>query len=104
MTTATFAGPWPQVRRVAVLPRFYHVEFRAPARFRRIRTPDWAQKPAQRYAPGALVKTGQLRSSGAWKLQSVLIPREIRAGVPRSLEDATAAAWRIMERIETNGG
>lgn len=55
---------------------YYHVRFRDPDQFDDIRTPDWAESPADSVASGSEVRTGHEDDGDDWKIQSVLIPTD----------------------------
>lgn len=86
----------PEVEEVEESDDYYHVRFRDPDEFSEIRTPDWAENPAEDVADGAEVRTGQEEGSDDWEVQSVLIPTD--AG---DEDDAREKATEIVEKIES---
>ncbi|MFC7081778.1 hypothetical protein [Halorussus caseinilyticus] len=74
---------------------YVHVRFRDPDDFDTIRTPDWAENAASDVAEGAEVRTGKLKDSDDWRVESVLIP----AGTDD--EEARDEAERIVEKMES---
>jgi len=78
--------------------RFLIVDFRAPAQFEQIRTPDWAQRVADSSAPGTLVRMGMTKA-GNWMVQSVLVPVELTDDPA----EAAMVANAIQDRIEREG-
>jgi hypothetical protein len=73
---------------------YVHVRFRDPDEFDTIRTPDWAENAASDVAEGAEVRTGKLKDSDDWLVESVLIP----AGTDH--DEAESEAEEIVEKIE----
>lgn len=74
---------------------YYHVRFRDPDNFDTIRTPDWAENPAESVSEGAEVRMGQEKDSDDWDVQSVLIKKS--AG---DEDKAREQAKEIAEKIE----
>lgn len=74
---------------------YVHVRFRDPDEFDTIRTPDWAEDPAESVTEGAEVRTGKRERSDDWELQSVLIPADADEDTARD------QARDIAEKIET---
>jgi hypothetical protein len=74
---------------------YVHVRFRDPDEFDTIRTPDWAENAASDVAEGAEVRTGKLKDSDDWLVESVLIP----AGTDH--DEAESEAEEIVEKIES---
>jgi hypothetical protein len=56
---------------------FFHVRYRDPDEFDRIRTPDWAERAASSVAEGSEVRTGDRKGDDDWLVQSVLIPVDV---------------------------
>lgn len=54
---------------------YYHVRFRDPDQFDKIRTPDWAANVAGSVSEGSEVRTGHMKDGDDWKVQSVLIEK-----------------------------
>lgn len=74
---------------------YVHVRFRDPDDFDTIRTPDWAENAASDVVEGAEVRTGKLKDSDDWLVESVLIP----AGTDH--DEAETQAEEIVEKIES---
>ena len=73
---------------------YYHVRYRDPDEFDEVRTPDWADDPAQSVSEGSEVRTGRREGSDDWEVQSVLIKKQ--AGEEKAREQAD----EIVEKIE----
>lgn len=73
----------------------YHVRYRQPGRFEKIRTPGWATDIAESVSKGAHVRMGKT-SADNWLVQSVLIEPE---GV-RDKNHAKSLAARIRRKVE----
>ena len=84
----------PSVQTVETEDEFIHVRFRDPDEFDTIRTPDWAEEPAQDVSEGAEVRTGKEEDSDDWEVQSVLIKKSV--GEDKAREQAE----KIVEKIE----
>lgn len=84
----------PSVNSVELEEDYYHVRFRDPAEFDKIRTPDWAENAAQDVSEGSKVRMGQRADSDEWVVQSVLVRKE--AGKSKAREQAE----KIIEKIE----
>lgn len=76
---------------------YYHVRFRDPDEFEEIRTPDWAEKPANSVVEGSEVRTGDEEGNDEWEVQSVLIPLDAAADE----SEARDSAQQIVEKIES---
>lgn len=74
---------------------YTHVRFRDPDRFDGIRTPDWAENPAQSVSEGSEVRMGQEEGGDDWKVESVLIKKNV--GEDKAREQAK----EIVEKIES---
>lgn len=74
---------------------YIHVRFRDPDQFDEIRTPDWAEDPAQSVSEGSEVRMGQEEDSDDWKVESVLIKKSV--GEDKAKEEAK----EIVEKIES---
>lgn len=74
---------------------FVHVRFQDPDQFETIRTPDWAEEPANSVQPGSEVRTGKREDGDDWEIQSVLIPKDVGE------EQAREEAREIVEKIES---
>jgi hypothetical protein len=74
---------------------YVHVRFRDPDQFETIRTPDWAQEPAESVSDGSEVRTGKHPDSDDWAVQSVLIEKHV--GEDKAKEQAR----QIVEKIES---
>ena len=88
----------PDVNTVETEDDYIHVQFRDPDRFDEIRTPDWAENPAQSVSDGAEVRTGQEEGSDDWKVETVLIKKSVGE------DKAEEQAREIVEKIETSDG
>lgn len=73
---------------------YIHVRYQDPDRFETIRTPDWAEQPAESVSEGSEVRTGKTADSEEWEIQSVLIKKQV--GEDKAREQAN----RIYEKIE----
>lgn len=85
----------PQIKKVTKEGDFYHVRYRNPSQFERIRTPDWAAGVARSESKGAEVRMGRT-AAGTWLVQSVLI----RRGGGKTKQDAMRLAGRVRRKIE----
>jgi hypothetical protein len=85
----------PSVKAVETEGEYIHVRFRDPDDFDEIRTPDWAENPAQDVSEGAEVRTGDREGNDDWEVQSVLIKKS--AGEDKAREQAE----EIVEKIES---
>ncbi|WP_336001475.1 hypothetical protein [Halorientalis halophila] len=75
---------------------YFHVRYRDPDEFDEIRTPDWAETPAESVAEDSEVRTGDRQGDEDWLVQSVLIPIDVADGE----DDARDLADEIVEKIE----
>jgi len=75
---------------------FYHVRFRSPSQFSKIRTPDWAANVAGDISKGAEVRMGRTKQGGNWLVQSVLIKR----ASGKTYNDARRLGRRIQKEID----
>lgn len=73
---------------------YIHVRFRDPDEFDEIRTPDWAENPAQSVSDGSKVRMGQSDDSDDWYVETVLIKKNV--GEDKAKEQAN----EIVEKIE----
>lgn len=85
----------PDVQAVETEDEYIHVRFRDPDEFDQIRTPDWAENPAQDISEGAEVRTGDRKGDDDWEVQSVLIKKNV--GEDKAREQAK----KIVEKIES---
>lgn len=85
----------PSVGSVETGDEFIRVQFRDPDEFEELRTPDWASDAARSVSEGAEVRTGKRAGSDAWKVEVVLVKREV--GEDQAVEEAK----RIVEKIES---
>lgn len=85
----------PSIQTVETEDEYIHVRFRDPDDFDEIRTPDWAENPAQDVSEGSEVRTGQREGSDDWEVQSVLIKKSV--GEDKAREQAE----EIVEKIES---
>lgn len=76
--------------------QYYHVRYRDPDQFSEIRTPDWAESPANSVIEGSEVRMGDEEGNDDWEVQSVLIPVEDTAEA-----EAEELANEIVEKIES---
>jgi hypothetical protein len=83
-------GP-PDVQAVETEDEYIHVRFADPDDFETIRTPDWADEPANSVVEGAEVRTGMTKGGDDWEIQSVLIPRAQGAAAARDAAEEIAA-------------
>ncbi|ELZ09232.1 hypothetical protein C479_10440 [Halovivax asiaticus JCM 14624] len=74
---------------------YIHVRFRDPDRYDEIRTPDWADQPAQSISEGSQVRTGKVDGTDDWEVTSVLIDKHV--GEDKAREQAR----EIVEKIES---
>lgn len=84
----------PDIERVDLEDRYYHVRFNDPDRFETIRTPDWAAKVAGSVSRGAEVRMGKEKDSDDWEVEAVLIEKG------HSEEEAREQAKRIVEKMK----
>lgn len=85
----------PDVNKVETEDQYIHVRFRDPDRFEEIRTPDWADDPAESVSEGSEVRTGNVQGEDDWKVTSVLIQKNVGE------EKAREQARKIVEKIES---
>lgn len=76
--------------------QYYHVRYRDPNAFSAIRTPDWAELPADSVVEDSEVRMGDEEGNDDWKVQSVLIPVD-----GRTEAEAERLANEIVEKIES---
>lgn len=84
-----------KIKKVTKEGEFYHIRYRQPSRFERIRTPDWASRVARSVSKGAEVRMGRTEA-GNWFVQGVLIER----APGKSKNKAMSLAGRIRRKIE----
>lgn len=85
----------PDVNKVETEDQYIHVRFRDPDRFEEIRTPDWADDPAESVSEGSEVRTGNVQGEDDWKVTSVLIQKNVGE------EKAREQARKVVEKIES---
>lgn len=85
----------PDVNKVETEDDYIHVRFRDPDQFDEIRTPDWAEDPAQSVSDGSEVRMGQKEGSDDWSVESVLIKKSVGE------EKAREQAKEIVDKIES---
>ncbi|AHG02419.1 hypothetical protein HALLA_21170 (plasmid) [Halostagnicola larsenii XH-48] len=85
----------PDVEMVDTEDEYIHVRFRDPDRYDDIRTPDWADNPAESVSEGSEVRTGKLEGEDDWEVTSVLIKKSVGE------EKAREQAREIVEKIES---
>lgn len=76
---------------------YYHVRYRDPDTFDEIRTPDWADEASDSVVTGCEVRTGRVRGSDDWAVQSVLVPID----AVDSDDGARRAADDVVRKIES---
>jgi hypothetical protein len=72
----------PQITKVETEDDYIHVRFNEPDQYDEIRTPDWAEEPAQSVSEGAEVRTGRKEGDDDWEVQSTSARRR-RESRPR---------------------
>ncbi|QFU82024.1 hypothetical protein [Natronorubrum aibiense] len=85
----------PDVEMVETEDDYIHVRFRDPDRYDEIRTPDWAEQPAESVSEGSEVRTGKPEGEDNWEVTSVLIQKNVGE------EKAEEQAREIVEKIES---
>ncbi len=85
----------PDVELVETADEYIHVRFRDPDRYDEIRTPDWADNPAESVSEGSEVRTGNVEGEDDWEVTSVLIKKSVGE------EKAEEQAREIVEKIES---
>lgn len=85
----------PDVDGVETEDEYIHVRFRDPDRYDEIRTPDWADDPAESVSEGSEVRTGKVEGSDDWEVTSILIKKNVDE------EKAEEQAREIIEKIES---
>lgn len=83
------------VNKVETEDDYIHVRFRDPDQFDEIRTPDWAENPAQSVSDGSEVRMGQEEGSDDWKVETVLIKKSVGE------DKAEEQAKEIIDKIES---
>lgn len=86
----------PKIKRVDSSPdgNYYHVRFRPPSQFKKVRIPDWAANIANSISKGAQVKMGETEA-GNWLIQSVVVRKKYHRK-----RDARRLAKKIVKKIE----
>jgi hypothetical protein len=74
---------------------YIHVRFRDPDRYDEIRTPDWAEQPAESVSEGSEVRTGKVEGEDDWEVTSVLIEKHVGE------DKATEQAREIVDKIQS---
>lgn len=74
----------PDVNAVETEDDYIHVRFRDPDRYDEIRTPDWAENPAESVSEGSEVRTGKVEGEDDWEVTSVLIKKSVGEDKARS--------------------
>ena len=85
----------PRIKKVTEYDGTYHVRYRQPGRFSKIRTPDWAARAAGSVSKGAEVRMGKT-PAGNWYVQSVILEKR---GV-RDKNHAKSLASRIRRKVD----
>ena len=89
-------GDGKQVEAVEEGEDYYHVRFRDPDQFSDIRTPDWADEPAESVQEGSEVRMGDEEGNDDWTVQSVLIPVDAADN-----DEAVGLGHDIVEKIRS---
>ncbi|MFC6906705.1 hypothetical protein [Halalkalicoccus tibetensis] len=84
-----------EIQSVETEDEYIHVRFRDPDNYETIRTPDWANEPAESVSEGAEVRTGQTEDNDDWEVQSVLIKKNVGE------EKAKEQAKEIVDKIQS---
>ncbi|RKD93605.1 hypothetical protein [Halopiger aswanensis] len=85
----------PSVNKVETEDDYIHVRFRDPDEYDEIRTPDWAEDPAESVSEGSEVRTGKVEGEDDWEVTSVLIEKHVGE------DKAEEQAEQIVEKIES---
>ncbi|WP_226004396.1 hypothetical protein [Natrinema salinisoli] len=85
----------PDINKVETEDDYTHVRFRDPDRYEEIRTPDWAEQPAESVSEGSEVRTGKIEGEDDWEVTSVLIDKHV------SEDEAKEQAREIVDKIES---
>ncbi len=85
----------PDVNTVETDDDYIHVRFRDPDRYDEIRTPDWAERPAESVSEGSEVRTGKVEGEDDWEVTSVLIDKHVGE------DKAEEQAKEIVDKIES---
>ncbi|MGQ3411389.1 hypothetical protein ACT4ML_03880 [Natrinema sp. LN54] len=85
----------PDINTVGTEDDYTHVRFRDPDRDDEIRTPDWAEQPAESVSEGSEVRTGTVGGEDDWEVTSVLIDKHV--GEDKAKEQAR----EIVDKIES---
>ena len=85
----------PDVNKVETEDDYIHVRFRDPDRYDEVRTPDWAEDPAESVSEGSEVRTGKVEGEDDWEVTSVLIEKSVGE------DEAEEQAKEIVEKIES---
>ncbi|WP_323174236.1 hypothetical protein [Natrialba sp. PRR66] len=85
----------PDIEMVDTEDEYIHVRFRDPDQYDEIRTPDWADNPAESVSEGSEVRTGKIEGEDDWEVTSVLIKKSVGE------EKAKEQAREIVEKIES---
>lgn len=83
----------PEIEKVELEDRYYHIRFNDPDRFETIRTPDWAARVAGSVSSGAEIRMGKEKDSEDWEIEAVLIEKD------HSEQEAREQAKRIFKKI-----
>ncbi|MFB1065949.1 hypothetical protein [Natrinema sp. H-ect4] len=85
----------PDINTVETEDDYVHVRFRDPDRYDEIRTPDWAEQPAESVSEGSEVRTGKVEGEDDWEVTSVLIEKHVGE------DKATEQAREIVDKIQS---
>ena len=88
-------GDDPTAEKVETEDDYIHVRFNDPDEFDEIRTPDWAENPAQSVSEGSEVRMGQKENSDDWEVETVLIKKSVGE------DKAEEQAEEIVEKIRS---
>jgi len=84
----------PKLKQIDEGDEYYHVRFRQPYRFDKVRIPNWAERVAQSISKDSKVKMGRTKA-GNWFPQTVMIARPYR-----NKSDARRLSRKIMKKLE----
>lgn len=73
---------------------YVRVQYRDPAEYETVCTPEWAEKAADSVVDGSELRVGKRSTGDGWEPLSVCIPE------PTDAEDALRLADEILQRID----
>ena len=85
----------PDVNKVETEDDYIHVRFRDPDKYDEVRTPDWAENPAESVSENSEVRTGKVEGEDDWEVTSVLVKKSVGE------DKAEEQAKEIVEKIES---